>query len=44
MRELDIKGVFYFFITQHAELLMLLIAHQIENANAAIEMNFNSIP
>ncbi len=23
---------------------MLLIAHQIENANAAIEMNFNSIP
>ena len=34
----------YSFITQHVELLMFLIAHQIENVNAAIDMNFNSIP
>ena len=35
---------FYFFIIQHDELLIFLIAHQIENVNAPIETNFNSNP
>jgi len=30
----------YSFITQHEALLMLRIAHQIENVNAPIDMNF----
>jgi hypothetical protein len=34
----------YSFITQHEALLMLRIAHQIENVNAPIDMNFNSNP
>ena len=34
----------YSFITQHVALLMLRIAHQIENVNAPIDTNFNSNP